>query len=214
MKRIVHTVFWIIGYLFVVHGLSISTAWSQERITDQVTVTVNKGRLFGIHSGEGIARIPLAAGESIVTIKAKGLTGFVQTSVRLLGYSGKFQRWSELRLDVSEILRDVYITPRLILVVGEQHLYGFQSEIGQWRIESLRPREIPTQVIVKDHVAVVISNDQVYGFSAFIGGFFSKDLPLTYEEITSEVNDNIVILKLNDRQLIFRSRLAVWTELR
>ncbi len=214
MKNFLSILVCITCSVFVVLGISSSMTWSQERITDQVTVTVNKGRLFGIHSGEGIARIPLAAGESIVTIKAKGLTGFVQTSVRLLGYSGKFQRWSELRLDVSEILRDVYVTPRLILVVGEQHLYGFQSGIGQWRIESLRPREMPTQVIVKDHVAVVISNDQVYGFSAFTGGFFSKDLPLTYEEITSEVNDNIIILKLNDRQLIFRSRLAVWTELR
>ncbi len=188
--------------------------WAHERITDQVTVTVNKGRLLGIHSGEGIARLSLAAGEDIVAIKAKGLTGFVQTSARLLGYSGTFQRWSERRLDVSEHIHDVHVTPRLVLVVGEQHVYGFHENAGQWKVESLRPRETPKHLIVQDHVAVIITNHQAFGFSAFTGGFFSKDLPLTDTEIRSEANDNIVILHLSDRQLVFRSGLAIWTELR
>lgn len=200
--------------LVAIFSFSDRLAWSQEPITDQVTVTVSKGRLLGIHSGEGIARISLAAGENIVAMKAKGITGFVQTSERLLGYSGKLQRWSKRRLEVSEVVQNVYVTPRLVLVVGEQHIYGFQSEVGQWRIKPLRSGETLTQAIVKDHVAVVISNHQAFGFSAFTGGFFIKDLPLTYEEINSDANDNIIILKLSDRQLVFRSRLAVWTELR
>ena len=187
---------------------------AQERITDQVTVTVNKGRVLGIHRGEGIARLPLAAGENIIAIKAKGLTGFVQTSARLLGYSGTFQRWSERRLDVSEHIHDIYVTPRLVLVVGEQQVYGFHENAGQWKVESLRPREILKHIIVQDHVAVIITSRQAFGFSAFTGGFFSKDLPLTDTEIKSEANDNIVILHLSDRHLVFRSGLAVWTELR
>jgi len=188
--------------------------WSQERITDQVAVTVNKGRVLGIHRGEGIARIPLAAGEDIVNIQARGVTGFVQTSLRLLGYSGTLQRWSPQELEVSEHVVKAYVTPRLILVVGEQRIYGFQGEIGRWKVQELRPRETLLQVIVKDHVTVLVTANQVLGFSAFTGGFFSKDLPHAQDIIATDANDNIVILSFNDRQLLFRSGLAIWAELR
>ena len=191
-----------------------NAVWAQESITDQVAVTVSKGRLLGVHRGEGIARIPLLAGEDVVRIKAKGITGFVLTSVRLLGFSGTLQRWSTQELDVSEQVINSYVTPRLILVVGEKHIYGFQGEIGRWKIEALRPREKLIQVIVKDHVGAVITSNQALGFSAFTGGFFSKDLPLSQDVIQSQANDNIIILRLNDRQLIFRSGLAIWAEFR
>lgn len=200
-----------LGFLMV---FPFSTVWSQERITDQVAVTVNKGRVLGIHRGEGIARIPLAAGEDIVDIQAKGVTGFVQTSLRLLGYSGTMQRWSPLELEVSEQVVKSYVTPRLILVVGEQRIYGFQGEIGRWKVQELRPRETLQQVIVRDHVAVLVTANQALGFSAFTGGFFSKDLPHSQDIITSHANDNIIILTFNDRQLLFRSGLAIWAELR
>ncbi|GJL53276.1 MAG: hypothetical protein NPIRA02_04080 [Nitrospirales bacterium] len=188
--------------------------WAQERLTDQVDVTVSKGRVLGIHRGEGIARIPLAAGEDIEKLQAKGVTGYVQTSLRLLGYSGALQRWSTQKLDVSEQVLEAYVTPRLILVVGERRVYGFQGEVGRWKVQELRPREALRHVIVKDHVAVLITANQVLGFSAFTGGFFSKDLPISQEMVSSQGNDNIVILRFPDRQLLFRSGLAMWTELR
>ena len=188
--------------------------WAQEPITDQVAVTVSKGRLLGIHRGEGIARIPLAAGEDIAEINAKGIAGFAHTSFRLLGYSGTLQRWSTIELDVSENVRASYVTPRLILVVAERRIYGFQAEIGRWKTQEIRPRETLKEVIVENHVAVVVTSNQVFGFSAFTGGFFSKDLPHSQGIIKSQSNDNIVILSLDGRQLVFRSGLAIWAELR
>ena len=189
-------------------------AWAQERITDQVAVTLSQDRLLGIHKGEGIARLPLLAGEEILKVQSRGINGFVLTSLRLLGYSGTLQRWSELQLDVSEQVNDSYVTPRMILVIGEKHLYGFQGGIGRWKVKDLRPRETLSQSIVKDHVAVFITNHQALGFSAFTGGFFPKDLPLVSEVIKSKANDNIIILVLKDKQLLFRSRLGIWAELR
>ncbi|GJL64422.1 MAG: hypothetical protein NPIRA04_30760 [Nitrospirales bacterium] len=214
IKVLLHIACGVLLCVGFVLTLSCSTVWAQERITDQVAVTVNKGRVLGIHRGEGIARIPLAAGEDIVDIQAKGVTGFVQTSLRLLGYSGTLQRWSPQELEVSEQVVRSYVTPRLILVVGEQRIYGFQGEIGRWKVQELRPRETLRQVIVKDHVAVLVTANQALGFSAFTGGFFSKDLPHSQDIITNHANDNIVILTFNDRQLLFRSGLAIWAELR
>lgn len=192
----------------------LQVAWAQERITDQVAVTVSKERLLGIHRGEGIARLPLLAGEEILKIQSRGINGFVHTSLRLLGFSGTLQRWSELQLDVSELVNNSYVTPRMILVIGEKHLYGFQGGIGRWKVEDFRPRETLIQSIVKDHVAVFITSHQALGFSAFTGGFFPKDLPLASEIVTSRANDNIVLLILKDKQLLFRSGLAIWAELR
>ncbi|WP_447968386.1 hypothetical protein [Nitrospira sp. M1] len=204
----------VVVCLGIALALSGANVWAQERITDQVEVTVSKGRVLGVHRGEGIARIPLASGEEIVNLQAKGITGFVQTSLRLLGYSGALQRWSTQELEVSEHVVKSYVTPRLILVVGEQRIYGFQGEVGRWKVLALRPRETLRQVLVRDHVAVLVTANQVLGFSAFTGGFFSKDLPLSQEIVSSRANDNIVILQLNDRQLLFRSGLAIWAELR
>ena len=67
-------------WLIVVIGLSIvppCLSWSQERISDQVSVTVSNGRVLGIHRGEGIARVPLAAGEEVVMTQAKGINGVI-----------------------------------------------------------------------------------------------------------------------------------------
>jgi len=75
-------------------------------------------------------------------------------------------------------------------------------------------REQAAQPIVKDHLAVMVTNQRVLAFSAFTGGFFSEDLR-TGETIDHvDANDNIVILKTPFRQLVFRSQMAVWAELR
>ncbi|MCA9471639.1 MAG: hypothetical protein MRJ96_12500 [Nitrospirales bacterium] len=189
-------------------------SWSQSPVTDQVAVTESQGIILGIHQGEGIARVPLAAGETIITKQAKGITGFVQTSLRLLGYSGRLQRWSPQEFDVSERMLETFVSPRLILVVSERRLYGFQTEIGRWKVQDLRPRDSMQQIIVKDHVAVLVGSDRVFGFSAFTGGFFLKDLPLSEEITNIQANDNIVILQFQEKQLIFRSGLALWAEIR
>ena len=79
-----------------------SNAVAQNVITDQVAITSGQGKLFGLTSGEGISREFLASGEDVLVIEAKGVTGFVQTSTRLLGFSGRLNRWVDLTLPTGE----------------------------------------------------------------------------------------------------------------
>jgi hypothetical protein len=51
------------------------------------------------------------------------------------------------------------------------------------------------------------------GFSAFTGGFFSQTLPNDHTIDEVQVNDNVVIIHLSGLKLVFRSGLAIWTEL-
>ncbi|MDH5429622.1 MAG: hypothetical protein OEY57_15785, partial [Nitrospirota bacterium] len=56
---------------------------AHEVVTDRVSIASGQGQVFGITSGEGIARLVLGAGEQVVVMDAKGVTGFVQTTTRL-----------------------------------------------------------------------------------------------------------------------------------
>ena len=42
--------------------------WSQEVVTDQVTITLARGQLFGITSGEGIAMRVVAPAEDVLVV--------------------------------------------------------------------------------------------------------------------------------------------------
>jgi hypothetical protein len=190
-----------------------SNASSQNVITDQVAITSEHGKLFGLTSGEGISREFLASGEDVLVIEAKGVTGFVQTSIRLLGFSGRLNRWVDLTLPTGEQIIKWKVTSRMIVVQGRKAAYGFQSDRGRWKRESWGAGESLQDSAVKAHIAVMVTNRRALGFSAFTGGFFPRDLPAGNQIQEIEINDNVVILHLSGFMLVFRSGLAIWAEL-
>ena len=189
-------------------------AQAQNKISDEVAVAVSRGRVLGITSGGGFVRARLSAGETVLLTESKGINALVQTSDRLLGFSGPVQSWREQRLDISESVQKIQVTSRLMFVRTDKRLYGFQGPIGRWKVQDLGVQEEHLQTVVQDHVAVVVTDRRVLGFSTFTGGFFAADLSNdeTIEHV--EANDNIIVLFTSSRKLIFRSRLAVWAEIR
>ncbi len=189
-------------------------AQAQDKISDEVAVAVSRGRVLGITSGGGFVRARLSAGETVLLTESKGINALVQTSDRLLGFSGPVQRWREQRLDISESVQKTQVTSRLIFVRTDKRLYGFQGPIGRWKVQDLGVQEEHLQTVVQNHIAVVVTDRRVLGFSTFTGGFFAEDLSNdeTIEHV--EANDNIIVLFTSSRKLIFRSRLAVWAETR
>lgn len=192
----------------------IPNVYAQDKISDQVAVTVLPHAVAAVMSGSGLIRKRLSAGERVVSTEAKGFVAFVQTSNRLLGFTGQLQRWREKRLDVTENVETFHITPRLVVVKTDRHLFGFGGLQGLWHMVDIGIQEEVRQIVAGDNVAVVVTNKKVLGFSAFTGGFFAEDL--SNDEIVQElrINDNIAILEMPSRQLIFRSQLAVWAEVR
>lgn len=93
-------------------------------------------------------------------------------------------------------------------------LYGFQGQAGRWKVEELDTREEGPRMLVGENVAAVITDRRALAFSAFTGGFFTQNLSLDEMIVEDMVNDNVVILSTVTRRLVFRSQLAVWTELR
>lgn len=194
-------------------GLWPSHALAQEVITDQVSITSERGLLFGITSSEGIARQFLASGEEILVVETKGVTGYVQTTKRLLGFSGRLQRWVDVNLSSAERIAEWTVTPRMIVVQGREAVYGFQSDLGRWKKEPWGAGETFVNSVVDDHVGVLITNRRALGFSAFTGGFFLQDLPSDNPIHDMQVNDNVVIIHLSGLTLVFRSGLAIWASL-
>jgi len=187
---------------------------AQDKISDEVGVVVSGGRVLGVTSGSGLVRARLSAGETVVFTEAKGINAVAQTSDRLLGFSGPAQRWREHRFDVSEHVQKIHVSPRLIFVRTDKRLYGFQGPNGRWKVQDLGVQEAHHQTFVQDHVAVVVTSRRVLGFSAFTGGFFPEELSNNETIENVEENDNIIILSTSTRKLVFRSRLAVWAEIR
>jgi hypothetical protein len=190
-----------------------SNAAAQNVITDQVAITSGQGKLFGLTPGEGISREILASGEDVLVIEAKGVTGFVQTSIRLLGFSGRLNRWVDLTLPTGEQIIQWNVTSRMIVVQGRKAAYGFQSDRGRWKREPWGAGESLKNSAVKADIAVMVTNRRALGFSAFTGGFFPQDLPAGNQIQEIEINDNVVILHLSGIMLVFRSGLAIWAEL-
>ena len=156
---------------------SASSVAAQDVTTDQVFITSGHGELFGLTSGAGVARKFLAAGEDVLVIESKGVTGFVQTSTRLLGFSGRLKRWGALTLATGEQIVKWTVTPRMVVVQGRDAVYGFQSGSGRWKKERLGAGEAIRENVVDDHVGVMVTNRRLLGFSALTGGFFSRDIP-------------------------------------
>lgn len=202
--------------LLVVCLLSVpSSARAQgPLITDQVLITVLRDRIFAATPGEGLMRADLLAGEEIMKIESKGLNALVQTSVRLLGFSSQVTRWSEVRTDLGEKVQDSRVTQSFLFVRTNRHLYGFQGPLGRWKTEDLGVREEIRDTLVAENVAVVVTDRRALAFSAFTGGFFQQDLSTDDPVVASAINANVVILTTGTRRWIFRSQLAVWSELR
>ena len=197
----------------VVLGVFNSVSAGQKVLTDSVSITTKQGQLFGLTSREGIARQVLGAGEEVLTIEVKGDTGFVQTTKRLLGFSGLLQRWVSLSTSTAEHILKWTVTSRMIIVHGEQAMYGFQSDRGRWKREVFGAGEALHHRAVKDSVAVIVTNRRALGFSSFTGGFFPRDLPVGNSIVDIQINDHVIILHLSDSMLVFRSGLAIWAEL-
>lgn len=186
---------------------------AQNLITDQVSITVERGKIFGITSGEGIARQFLASGEEILVLETQGVTGYVQTTKRLLGFSGRMLRWVEFPLSSGEEIVEWTVTPWMVVVIGKRQGYGFQSDLGRWKKESWGAGEMVGHVRVKSHVGLVTTNRRAMAFSAITGGFFSQDLLVPIGSRDVQINDHIVLLHMEARTFVFRSGLALWTEL-
>jgi hypothetical protein len=190
-------------------------AASQERVSDQVAVTILRDQVFAVTAGEGIVRVGLTSGERVIGSEARGLNAILLTSTRLLGFSAQIQRWSEERLNLNEQVVDRRITPRLMLVRSDRRVFGFQGSSGLWKVEDLtRLGDDFQQILVGAHVAVVLTNRRALAFSAFTGGFFVQDISNDDPVTETVVNDNIVILSTTNRRFIFRSQLAAWAEFR
>jgi len=201
----------LIGYLGVWGCLGMSHA--HEVVTDRVSIAFGQGQLFGITSGEGIARLRLGAGEQVLVREAKGVTGFVQTTTRMLGFSGELQRWVSINISTAEHILHWTVTPRMIIVQGQEATYGFQSDRGRWKREPWGAGESLQTSEVKDFIAVMVTDRRVLGFSAVTGGFFSQDLPISNPILDIEINDHVVILHLSQVMFVFRSGLSSWAEL-
>ncbi len=189
-------------------------AASQERVSDQVAVTILRDQVFAVTAGEGLVRVGLTSGERVIGSEARGLNAILLTSTRLLGFSAQIQRWSEERLNLNEQVVDRRITPRLMIVRSNKRVFGFQGTSGRWKVEDFSMSEDFRELLVGAHVAVVLTNRRALAFSAFTGGFFVQDLSTEDPVIETAVNDNIVILSTANRRLLFRSQLAAWVEAR
>ena len=194
-------------------GIGQNDSDAHDVVADRVGITSGQGYLFGMTSGEGITRQVLGAGEQVLVMEAKGVTGFVQTTIRLFGFSGTLQRWVSITLPTSEHILKWAVTPRMIVVQGQQATYGFQSDRGRWKREPWGAGESLQESAVKDSIAVLVTDRRALGFSAFTGGFFSRDLPVGNHIHDIQINDHVVILHLSDFMLVFRSELAIWAEL-
>lgn len=209
MKRVL--LFVLVGCVGM--GVWLNVGLAHDVVTDRVSITAGHGHLYGITSREGIARQVLGAGEEVLAIAAKGETGFVQTNVRLFGFSGVLQRWFSITLPSGEHVLTWAVLPRMIIVQGHEAVYGFQSDRGRWKREAWGAGESLQRSVVKDSVAVMVTDRRALGFSASTGGFFPQDLPVGSQIHDIQSNDNVVILRLSNSMIVFRSGLAIWAEL-
>ena len=194
-------------------GVCPNVGLAHDVVTDRVSIATGHGQLFGITSREGIARQVLGAGEEVLVIEAKGDTGFVQTNVRFFGFSGVLQRWVSINHPSGERVLTWAVLPRMIIVQGHEAVYGFQSDRGRWKREAWGAGESLQRSVVKDLVAVMVTDRRALGFSAFTGGFFPRDLPVGSQVHEIQSNDNVIILRLSNFMIVFRSGLAIWAEL-
>ncbi|MCS6289978.1 MAG: hypothetical protein H8K10_13530 [Nitrospira sp.] len=178
----------------------------------QVTVTPTADKVIAWSAAGGGIEESLQPGESVITSGARGHTGFVQTSNRLLGFSSGLRQWREMSLGVEARIGRHQLLPFLILAHSNQQVYGFQETRGHWTALSLGPNEKVVQL--RGHVAVAITNERALGFSTYTGGFFN--IAWTPEErvLSVDGSQNGMVVRTSSRTVIFKSQSTGWTEVR
>ena len=76
-----------VGHFVLFFSIAVPAS-AQEQVTDQVGGVVLDNEIFAATHGEGLVRIDLSAGEKVIDVEARGINAPVQTSKRLLGFSG------------------------------------------------------------------------------------------------------------------------------
>ena len=196
-------------------GLLLMPTLSQSRGGGgQVTVTPTADKVIAWSAVGGGVEESLQPGESVVTSGARGHTGFVQTSNRLLGFSSGLRQWRDVRLGVEEHIGRYQLLPFLILAHTNQQVHGFQETRGHWTSISLGPSETVSQLRGQGHVAVAITNERALGFSTYTGGFF--DIAWTPQErvLSVDGSQNGMVVRTSSRTVIFKSQSPGWTEVR
>src|SRR5262245_27860553 len=116
-------------------------AADQERVTDQVAVTVLGNRVYAATSEPGFFSLELANDEDVQAVEARGFNALVQTSTRLLGFSSEARRWSVRETDRDERVAERRVTPCLIFVRTNKRLYGYIAQDGRWGVRDLSSQE-------------------------------------------------------------------------
>ena len=198
-----------------VAGLLLTPSLSQSQGGGgQVTIMPTTDKVIAWSAAGGGVEESLQPGESVVTSGARGHTGFVQTSNRLLGFSSGLRQWREVRLGVEEQVGRYQLLPFLILAHTNQQVHGFQEARGHWTSIALGPSETVSQLRGQGHVAVAITNERALGFSTYTGGFF--DIAWTPQErvLSVDGSQNGMVVRTSSRTVIFKSQSNGWTEVR
>ena len=209
-----------IGLLLIVitasvGGLVLTPTLSQSQGGGgQVTITPTADKVIAWSAAGGGVEESLHPGESVVTSGARGHTGFVQTSNRLLGFSAGLRQWREVSLGMEERIGRYQLLPFLILAHTNQQVHGFQETRGHWTSIALGPSETVAQLRGHGHVAVAITNERALGFSTYTGGFF--DIAWTPQErvVSVDGSQNGMVVRTSSRTVIFKSQSNGWTEVR
>lgn len=203
----------VISVIWLALGFMDIPAMAQNRSGD-VMVTVLKEKVVALpSSGSGVEEA-LGMSEEVVKTGARGPTGFIQTSDRLLGFSSELRRWSAIQLSGEEHVERHLVLPRLILVQSERALYAFQEGRAHWFQEPLGPREQVKQLHGRGHVAVAITSDRAIAFSSFTGGLFSISWSPEERLLSVEDTHDSCMVRTSARQLVFRSQSTDWMEVK
>ena len=196
--------------LAAIWGVSITLAFAQGRVTD-VLVSVVQDKVIAV-TGIGQSEIDLSVGETVQSTKAQGLTALAITSTRLLGFSSQLRRWGEQTLAGDEHVTTSQVLREFCLVATDQHLYGFQETLAHWTGEDLGASERVQDVRAQGHVALVVTTERLLGYSAFMNGFHAMALQGDERIQGIEHTGDALLIKTSRRTLMFRSRVADWTE--
>ncbi len=194
--------------------LLVSAPSQSQGGSGQVTVTPTADKLIAWSAAGGGVEESLEPGESVITSSARGHTGFVQTSVRLLGFSAGLRQWREVRLGVEERIERYQLLPFLILAHSNQEMRGFQESRGHWTSIALGPSEKVSQLRSYGHVAAAITNERTLGFSTYTGGFYDIDWSPNERVISVDGGQNALVVHTSSRTLVLKSQSTGWTKVR
>jgi hypothetical protein len=185
-------------------------AFPQGRFTD-VLVSVINNKVVAV-TGVGQSEIDLSVGETVVSIKAQGLTALAITSTRLLGFSSQLRHWGEQTLETDEHVNTSHVLRELCVVATDQHLYGFQETLAHWTSEALGGSERVQELRGQGHLALAVTTDRLVGYSAFMSGFHTMALQADERVQGIEHTGDAYLVKTTRRTLMLRSRIAGWTD--